>query len=44
MIGGDGSYQGAKLLSEMGINVIVMPGTIDNDVSSSDYTIGFIQH
>ncbi|AAP56830.2 ATP-dependent 6-phosphofructokinase [Mycoplasmoides gallisepticum] len=41
VIGGDGSYQGAKLLSEMGINVIVMPGTIDNDVSSSDYTIGF---
>ncbi|MDC4184251.1 ATP-dependent 6-phosphofructokinase [Mycoplasma bradburyae] len=41
VIGGDGSYQGAKLLSEMGVNVIAMPGTIDNDVSSSDYTIGF---
>ncbi|QZX48913.1 ATP-dependent 6-phosphofructokinase [Mycoplasma sp. E35C] len=41
VIGGDGSYMGAKLLSELGINVISMPGTIDNDVSSSDYTIGF---
>jgi 6-phosphofructokinase 1 len=32
---------GAKKLSELGINCIGLPGTIDNDLSSSDYTIGF---
>ncbi|WP_052664042.1 ATP-dependent 6-phosphofructokinase [Mycoplasmoides alvi] len=41
VIGGDGSYQGAKLLSELGINCICLPGTIDNDIASSDWTIGF---
>lgn len=41
VIGGDGSYQGAQKLTEMGINCIGMPGTIDNDIVSSDYTIGF---
>lgn len=40
-IGGDGTYQGAKALSNMGINCIALPGTIDNDVASSDFTIGF---
>lgn len=41
VIGGDGSYQGAHLLSRLGINTVCLPGTIDNDVASSDYTIGF---
>lgn len=41
VIGGDGSYVGAKKLTEMGINCIGLPGTIDNDISSTDYTIGF---
>lgn len=41
VIGGDGSYMGAKKLSEMGINCVALPGTIDNDIASSDYTIGF---
>jgi 6-phosphofructokinase 1 len=41
VIGGDGTYRGAMALTEMGINCIGLPGTIDNDVSSSDYTIGF---
>lgn len=41
VIGGDGSYRGAKALSEMGINCIAVPGTIDNDISSTDFTIGF---
>jgi 6-phosphofructokinase 1 len=40
-IGGDGTYRGAMALTEMGINCIGLPGTIDNDVASSDYTIGF---
>ena len=41
VIGGDGSYMGAKKLSEMGINCIGLPGTIDNDIACTDYTIGF---
>ncbi|AXK50854.1 6-phosphofructokinase [Spiroplasma alleghenense] len=41
VIGGDGSYQGAQKLTEMGINCIGLPGTIDNDIVSSDFTIGF---
>lgn len=41
VIGGDGSYKGAKLLTELGINCIGLPGTIDNDITSTDYTIGF---
>jgi len=41
VIGGDGSYRGAKALTDMGINCIGLPGTIDNDVPSTDYTIGF---
>lgn len=41
VIGGDGTYRGAKDLSSMGINCIALPGTIDNDIASTDYTIGF---
>lgn len=41
VIGGDGSYMGAKKLTEMGINCIGLPGTIDNDIASTDFTIGF---
>ena len=41
VIGGDGSYMGAKRLTEMGINCVGLPGTIDNDIASSDFTIGF---
>lgn len=41
VIGGDGSYIGAKKLTEMGVNCIGVPGTIDNDIASTDYTIGF---
>lgn len=40
-IGGDGSYRGARDLSVRGIPCIGIPGTIDNDISSTDYTIGF---
>lgn len=41
VIGGDGTYRGAKDLTDMGINTIGIPATIDNDVASSDYSIGF---
>lgn len=42
VIGGDGSYMGAKLLTEeYGIACIGLPGTIDNDIVGTDYTIGF---
>ena len=41
VVGGDGSYMGAKKLTEMGINCVGLPGTIDNDIASTDYTIGF---
>ena len=42
VIGGDGSYRGADLLSkEHGIHVVGIPGTIDNDIIGTDYTIGF---
>ena len=40
-IGGDGSYNGALKLTEMGINCIGIPGTIDNDIPDTDFTIGF---
>lgn len=42
VIGGDGSYMGAKKLSEMGFPCIGIPGTIDNDIAGTDYTIGFM--
>lgn len=39
--GGDGSFRGARDLANAGIQTIGVPGTIDNDIASSDYTIGF---
>lgn len=41
VIGGDGSFMGARALSEHGILTIGVPGTIDNDIACSEYTIGF---
>ena len=41
VIGGDGSYRGAQKLSQMGINTIGLPGTIDLDIACTEYTIGF---
>lgn len=41
VIGGDGSLTGALNLTRLGVNVVGMPGTIDNDFGASDYTIGF---
>ena len=41
VIGGDGSFKGAKALSDLGINTIGIPGTIDNDMGYTDFTIGF---
>ncbi len=41
VIGGDGSFRGARDLSNNGILCIGIPGTIDNDISSTEYTIGF---
>lgn len=40
-IGGDGTYHGAAELTKMGVKVIGLPGTIDNDIAGTDYTIGF---
>jgi len=42
VIGGDGSFRGARALSDnCGINVVGIPGTIDNDLAYTDYTLGF---
>lgn len=41
VIGGDGSFKGARELSKMGICTIGLPGTIDNDLAYTDFTIGF---
>lgn len=41
VIGGDGSMRGALELSKFGVNVMCLPGTIDNDLAYTDYTIGF---
>lgn len=41
VIGGDGSFQGAYKLGLAGIKIIGLPGTIDNDLAYTDYTIGF---
>lgn len=41
VIGGDGSYRGAKRITEAGLPCISVPGTIDNDVVGTDYTIGY---
>jgi len=40
-IGGDGTFRGARALSKHGINVIGIPGTIDNDIGCTNYCIGF---
>jgi 6-phosphofructokinase 1 len=41
VIGGEGSYQGAYKLSRLGIKTMGLPGTIDNDIPFTDFTIGF---
>ena len=41
VIGGDGSLQRARALTEAGINCIGVPGTIDNDIACSEYTVGY---
>lgn len=40
-IGGDGTYRGALDLTKLGIKTIGLPGTIDNDIAGTDFTIGF---
>ncbi len=41
VIGGDGSFRGAKDLSAQEVPCVCIPGTIDNDIACTDYTIGF---
>ena len=41
VIGGDGSFRGCQAIAKKGIKCIGIPGTIDNDISCSDYTIGY---
>ena len=41
VVGGDGSYQGAAILASRGVPTIALPGTIDNDLSYTDLTLGF---
>ena len=41
VVGGDGSFRGARDLSRVGLPTIALPGTIDNDISCSEYTVGF---
>ena len=41
VIGGDGSFRGARDLSQRGIPCVGLPGTIDNDIACTDYTIGY---
>ncbi|MDD6187235.1 MAG: 6-phosphofructokinase [Oscillospiraceae bacterium] len=41
VIGGDGSFRGCQAISKKGIKTIGIPGTIDNDIACSDYTIGY---
>lgn len=41
VIGGDGSFRGALALSKQGINCIGIPGTIDNDIACTEFTIGY---
>lgn len=41
VIGGDGSFRGARDMTLHGIPTVAMPGTIDNDIACSEYTIGF---
>ena len=41
VVGGDGSFKGARALANLGIPSIGIPGTIDNDIACSEYTIGY---
>lgn len=41
VIGGDGSFRGAKDLCALGLPTVAVPGTIDNDIDSSEYTVGY---
>lgn len=41
VVGGDGSFQGARKLANLGINTVGVPGTIDLDIACTEYTIGF---
>ncbi len=41
VIGGDGSFRGCQAITKHGIKTIGIPGTIDNDIACSEYTIGF---
>lgn len=41
VIGGDGSFNGALALNELGVYTMGIPATIDNDIASTDYTVGF---
>ena len=41
VIGGDGSFMGARALANQGIPCVGIPGTIDNDIACSEYTVGF---
>ncbi len=41
VVGGDGSFRGARDLTNAGIPCIAIPGTIDNDIASSEYTVGY---
>ena len=41
VIGGDGSFRGAQKLSAAGLPTVAMPGTIDNDIGCTEYTIGY---
>ncbi len=41
VIGGDGSYRGGAALTKLGFPTIGIPGTIDNDIAGTDYTLGF---
>ena len=40
-VGGDGTFRGAQELSKCGVSVVGIPGTIDNDIVCTDYSIGF---
>lgn len=41
VVGGDGSFMGARALTRAGLPTVAMPGTIDNDIDCSEYTVGF---
>lgn len=41
VVGGDGSFRGARDLTRVGLPTVALPGTIDNDIACSEYTVGF---